>query len=262
MFFVAAKLFAFLLIPSNIVPLLMIIGALLILSKRQSVGRVLLGIGLCLAAAIAWSPLAFWLLIPLENRHPAPQIQSPVTGIILLGGGVDIALQPRESGPILTHAGGRLLTTVALAHRFPDAKILISGGSPELGRQDGRSEAVLTKAFLAQMGIDPDRMLTDSVSRDTYENAREAAKLLQPQPTDRWLLVTSAAHMPRAVGAFETMRFPVIPYPADYKTGSEESIGRLPDTAAQGWLYCDVAAHEWLGLLAYRLSGRTSSFLP
>lgn len=262
MFFIAAKLLAFLLTPSNVVPLMMIIGALLTLWKRRSLGRALICIGLCLAVAIAWTPLAFWLLMPLESRHPAPQIQSPVTGIILLGGGVDIAFQPRESGPILTHAAGRLLTTVALAHRFPEARILISGGSPELNRQDDRSEAALTKEFLAQMGINPDRMLTDSISRDTYENASEAAKLLQPKPTDQWLLVTSAAHMPRAVGAFDAMHFPVIPYPADYKTGAEESIARLPDTAAQGWLYCDVATHEWLGLLAYRLSGRISAFLP
>ena len=262
MFFVAAKLLAFLLTPSNVVPLVMIIGALVTLSKHRSLGRILLCIGLCLAAAIAWSPLAFWLLAPLENRHPVPQRLQSATGIILLGGGVDIGVQPRESGPILTHAGGRLLTTVALAHRFPEAKILISGGSPELNRQDDRSEAALTKAFLAQMGIDPDRMLTDSISRDTYENAGEAAKLLQPKPTDQWLLVTSAAHMPRAIGAFEAMRFPVIPYPADYKTGVDGIICRLPDTAAQGWLYCDIATHEWLGLMAYRLSGRISAFLP
>lgn len=262
MFFVAAKLLDFLLTPSNVVPLMMIIGALLTLLKRRSLGRALLCIGLCLAAAIVWSPLAFWLLMPLENRYPVPQVLSPVTGIILLGGGVDIAVQPRESGPILTHAAGRLLTTVALAHRFPEAKILISGGSPELNREDDRSEAASTKAFLAQMGIDPDRMLTDSISRDTYENAREAARLLRPQPADQWLLVTSAAHMPRAVGAFDAMRFPVVPYPADYKTGPEGSISRLPDTAAQGWLYCDIASHEWLGLMAYRLSGRISAFLP
>ncbi|MDY0882779.1 YdcF family protein [Dongia soli] len=262
MFFIAAKLLAFLLTPSDVVPLLVIIGALLMLSKRQLSGRILLSIGLCLMAAIAWSPLAFWLLMPLESRHPAPSIRPPVTGIILLGGAVDIAFQPRESGPLLTHAGGRLLTTVALAHRFPAAKILISGGSPELNGREARSEAVLTKAFLAQMGIDPDRMLTDSASRDTYENAQEAAKLLQPKPTDQWLLVTSAVHMPRALGAFSAMNFPVIPYPADYKTGADASLARLPDTAAQGWLYCDVATHEWLGLLAYRLSGRTSVFLP
>jgi hypothetical protein len=68
--------------------------------------------------------------------------------------------------------------------------------------------------------------------------------------------------MPRAVGSFEAAQFAVIPYPADYKTDQESSLTRLPESAAQGWYYLDIAAHEWLGLIAYRLSGRISALLP
>jgi uncharacterized SAM-binding protein YcdF (DUF218 family) len=82
-----------------------------------------------------------------------------------------------------------------------------------------------------------------------------------PQPGQRWLLVTSASHMPRAVGVFRQIGWPVIAYPVDYRTAGGASIGTLPNVSRR-WLEFDDAIRAWIGLIAYWLAGRIASPFP
>ncbi len=100
-------------------------------------------------------------------------------------------------------------------------------------------------------------------SLSTAQNAAFTRDLLMPQPGQRWLLVTSASHMPRAVGSFRRAGFPVIPYPVGYTTsGLPDDYWTIRFDASTSLVRADVALHEWLGLIAYWLTGRTDALLP
>ena len=83
-----------------------------------------------------------------------------------------------------------------------------------------------------------------------------------PRPDERWLLVTSAWHMPRAVGVFRQAGFPVTAYPVDFRTGGRANVLRPFATLSEGLRRLDVAAKEWAGLVGYRLTGRTGELFP
>ena len=83
------------------------------------------------------------------------------------------------------------------------------------------AEAAATRGCSSRDGLDARRILVETRSRNTYENAVYSKELAQPQPGQIWLLVTSANHMPRAVGCFRAVGFDVIPYPVDYDTGPD-----------------------------------------
>lgn len=260
MFFRCAKSLQFFLRPSNAILLVMVAASLLLLLGFFAGGSLVLLIAVLLAAATAWTPLPYWLLRPLESLHPVfdPRqldLAQRIRGIILLGGGVNASRGDKPNGPIFTNAGSRLFVALELAQLFPEAEILLSAGVPDLLAGKNYSEAGLTRDLLVRLGIAPARIVLEERSRDTFENAREFGKLFAG-PDDRWLLVTSAAHMPRAMASFGQRAAQLIPCCADYKTQGPADDDRFFGSAAHGWLCADIAAHEWLGLLAYRVCGR------
>jgi uncharacterized SAM-binding protein YcdF (DUF218 family) len=260
MFFHSAKLLHFFLRPSNVWLLALLLAVLSMVVGLLGLGGILLAIVLVGGVLIAWTPLPYWLLRPLEETHPSfdPRQMTPavpVRGIILLGGGINTSRGDKPNGPIFTSAGSRVITTLELARFFPTATILLSGGAPYQRGQDEHSEASLTRDLLTRLGISADRILLEEKSRDTFENAQESEKLLTQQE-GKWLLVTSAAHMPRALASFGSLATRLIPCCADYKTQGTLDGDRFFGSAAHGWLCCDIAIHEWMGMIAYRLSGR------
>ena len=261
MFFHSAKLLHFFLRPSNTWLLIFAIGGLAYITGLHGLGCLLLAVALIAGLLVGWTPLPYWLLRPLEQAHPSIDSRRmadtiSVRGIILLGGGINAKRGDKPNGPIFTSAGSRIVTTLELAQAFPNAKILLSGGAPfQRGRRDEHSEASLTRDLLMRLGVSAERLLLEEKSRDTFENARESERVLMQQD-GHWLLVTSAAHMPRALAAFGPVATRLIPCCADYKTQGRSDNNRFWGSAAHGWLCCDIAAYEWLGLIAYRLSGR------
>jgi len=85
---------------------------------------------------------------------------------------------------------------------------------------------------------------------------------VRPAAGERWLLVTSAFHMPRAIGCFRAVGFDVIPWPVDYRTSGPGDAWRLFPRASEGLRRVDLAAKEWAGLLAYYVTGRSTALLP
>lgn len=200
---------------------------------------------------------------PLEDRFPRPPADMPEpTGIIVLGGVIGYPSVPR--GAIaLTQDGERLTETAALARRYPNAMVVFSGGNPADGTEESSTEAFVAKKFLMDLGVDGSRITLERRSLSTAENAAFTRELLMPQPDQRWVLVTSASHMPRAVGSFRRARFPVIPYPVGYTTsGLPDDYWAIRLQVSTNLVRADVAFHEWLGLIAYWLTGRTDALLP
>ena len=154
----------------------------------------------------------------------------------------------------------RVTVFVELAKRYPDAKLVFTGGSGLLLDQIHR-EADYTAVLLENLGVPPSRVMYERESRNTYENARNTVVLAQPQPGEVWLLVTSAFHMPRAVGAFRHAGWPVTAYPVNYITGPSDSW-RPGFNFASGLGQTSAAVREWTGLLIYRWTGRTDALFP
>ncbi len=259
MLFVFSKLLWILIDPANLLALLLALGVLLLLisGRRRGFGLIL-GVTLAFVAAI---PLPFgeWLIAPLEARFPKPVLPAHVDGIILLGGAVDTAVSEAHGEVALNDAAERITTTLALARHYPEAPVLISGGNSEI-IQRAFTEADATAQLLVDDGLDRRRLLLEKRSRNTYDNAVYSKELAQPKPGQLWLLVTSAAHMPRAIGCFRQVGWEVLPYPVDYHTARSLVLGGF--ALGGNLVLTGLAAHEWVGLVAYRLLGRIGSFFP
>lgn len=263
MFFIVSKLVEQFLIPSNLLLLIGIFGVLLLILRRRRAGIFLSTASILLLAASGWSPVGALALAPLENRYPVPELTTPPTGIIMLGGAVDIHLSADRDTTALNDAGERLTETAALAQRFPSARIFFSGGMGHLSHDTQEpSESAVARGLFLKIGIPGERISMEEKSRTTCENAVESAKALAPKPGETWLLVTSAWHMPRAVACFRSSGFPVVPYPVDFRTRHRQSWRLVTKSAADGLEDFDIAVHEWIGLIAYRLAGKTTELLP
>jgi uncharacterized SAM-binding protein YcdF (DUF218 family) len=256
--FVFGKLVHFLIHPLSLVLILVGLGLLFRALRWRRVGGALLWTAAGFTAVVSLTPLPTVLAAGLENRiEAAPYDLDAVAGVIVLGGATgDGELVERHGTYMLTDAAERLTTLVALRRRRPDLPVLVSGGSGRLFPGETR-EAEITRLFLADMGIDPASVEFETRSRNTHENAVYSAEMLAGRPGP-WLLVTSAAHMPRALGCFRKAGFVVVPLPVDYR------IGRSPWAIqpSDRFFELDFALSEIVGLIGYRLLGRTDALFP
>jgi uncharacterized SAM-binding protein YcdF (DUF218 family) len=263
MFFVASKIFEFIGSPSHFWLFATALGVALCYSRFARWGRRLATAGVALLLTMAFGPVGHFLTVPLETRFPAPPNDlAPPDGIIVLGGTVDAILSGRLGKVILNDSAERLTTPIELVRRFPHARLVFTGGSAVLLGSSPYTEAETVKRFWRDMGIDRENFIYEARSRNTYENAVFTRDLVKPKPGERWLLVTSAMHMPRSVGIFRQAGFPVIPLPVDYRTNGELGRWDVPKHASEAFQLVDSAAHEWLGLVVYRLTGMSDAFFP
>jgi uncharacterized SAM-binding protein YcdF (DUF218 family) len=248
MFFWTSKIFWALAQPSNLLLLVLAAGALALLLGRRRLASWLLYPAVLAFLLVGVFPVGEWLILPLENRFPPPaEPPDKVAGIIVLGGAVDLDVT-RARGVVAFHGEAeRDITLVELARRYPDAVLIYTGSS-------------YWPPFLRQHGL-ANRVVFEDRARNTYENAVLSKQLAAPAPGERWLLVTSAAHMPRSVGVFRKVGWPVTPYPVDYDTTGNIEMLVTPDAAGR-WNKFDHAVKAWTGLLAYWLIGRSSAPFP
>lgn len=262
MFFLLSKVVGFIALPSNAIALLCGFGLCLMLSRWRRAGVGLLTAGIAALLIFGYSPLSNVLLLTLSERFPAWQHDGrDPDGIIVLGGAVD-ADTSIVRGIIETNASAeRVIAALELARRFPKARIIYSGGAGNL-ITGLRAEAPVIGRLFEQFGISRERIVLETRSRTTDENARFTRELVAPEPGERWLLVTSAYHMPRSVGVFRKAGFDVEPYPVDWRTAGWIDTWMPFDKLSAGLARADTAAHEWVGLLVYRMTGRIDAFFP
>jgi uncharacterized SAM-binding protein YcdF (DUF218 family) len=205
-------------------------------------------------------PVQQWVALPLENRFPRPLAPEHVDGVMVLGGALEMFISAERGIPSLNVAAARMTELVALARRYPNAKVVFSGGYSSL-IGGGLAEADIARQLVEQLGLPPGRVLYESEAKDTYDNAVFSKALAKPQPGETWLLVTSAVHMPRSVAIFRKVGWPVIPWPVAYETPLSVEVAAL-DPLADKDRALEDAGHEWAGLLVYWLEGRTDTLLP
>jgi uncharacterized SAM-binding protein YcdF (DUF218 family) len=261
MTFYLSKLFWIVAKPGNFILLIAFFGLLLQFSRRRAFGRALVVLCVLAFGVVAVLPIDSWLVQPLENRFPTRSDAPPrVDGIIVLGGAVDPFLTADHAQPSVNNQAERMTEFVALARRFPDARLVFTGGVGAI-RAGSLTEADVARQLFEQLGLPPARVAFEQLSRDTLENAVYTKALMRPQPDETWILVTSGFHMPRSVGVFRKHGWPVVPWPVDFRAGGREARSLEPNLGArlQG---LDIAMHEWIGLVAYYWLGRTDALFP
>ncbi len=260
MFFTLSKLFWIAASPANALIGLALAGVALGWTRWWRAGRMLTGGALLTLLACGILPVAAALVRPIEDRFPTYRDDGrPIDGIVILGGAVGLT----RGEVSLTKQGARMTEAVALARRHPQARIVFTGGSGELLPDDDTTEADGAKRLFAGLGLAPERLVFEDRSRNTRENALFTSALVVPKPGERWLLVTSAFHMPRAMGCFRAVGWEPIAYPVDFLTeGDSRDYTRVSRATAGGLALLDLVAKEWIGLIAYRLAGYTPELLP
>ncbi|MFQ5773139.1 MAG: YdcF family protein [Kiloniellaceae bacterium] len=264
MLFVLSKVFWTVFNPGTLLVVFTVCGALALLAPWRRVrgaGRAVLALALLAMLAIAILPLGTWLLAPLEDRFPSPdRLPAQVDGIIVLGGALDLRRSAARNAAELNEHADRMTAFAALARRYPDARLVFAGGSGLLTDQEHR-ESDFALGLLAALGIGPQRLAFERESRNTHENALYSKEMVRPQAGEAWLLVTSAFHMPRAVGAFRRVGWDVTPYPVDFLTGGRAEAD-LGFEFTRSLALVTLGLHEWIGLIVYRVLGWSDRVFP
>ena len=216
---------------------------------------------------VGLSPLGNALILPLEDRFPRADLDAPPapTGFIVLGGAEDRLVGQARKAPTLNEAGERMLEAVALSRKFPDAKIAFTGGDAGIFYKSD-TEAEGAAALLVSMGVAPERLILESKSRDTYENAEFLkAELERLGILDQETLGADHLGLPHAP------RHGRVP---QSRSRSRSLAGRLPDAGARR---SHAAVRQSVGrlaprrhrchanglvLLSYWLTGRTDALFP
>ena len=262
MFFYLSKILWFLIQPINLAIFLLAIGVgSRLMGFRGPMAPLAIAAFLILALC-SWTSVGALLLNPLEERFARPaEMPAGIDGIVVLGGGLEGAVNLARGGYELNSGGDRFVETAILGLRYPDARIVVTGGSGAMVLH-GEGDADTAPRLLGALGIAPERLILENESRNTHENAIFTRRLVTPGPDETWLLVTSAFHMPRSVALFRKAGFPVVPWPVDYRTSGKEGFSFFADNPVDSMQATTMAVREWIGLLAYWLTGRIDSPFP
>ncbi|MBN9562430.1 MAG: YdcF family protein [Alphaproteobacteria bacterium] len=261
MIFLLSKFAGVLLRPSTLLLLCCVVGLALSWRGRSRLGRGLLLAGVGGFVLVLLLPIDQWALLPLEDRFP--QIANPpahVDGIIVLGGAVEPDITADRGIPSLNGNAERMTEGVTLARRYPNAKLVFTGGRGAV-ISGSLMEADVARMLFTDLGVAPDRLVMERRSRTTWENAVFTKELVHPKPGETWILVTSADHVARGVGAFRAVGWDVIGWPVGYKSGHSLLLW-LPSSLGGSLSQLDEAVHEWVGLVAYWAMGRSSALFP
>jgi len=262
MFFTLSKIVWFFAEPLNFSILLIGATFFALLFAWRRLATVAVACAFLILGLGAWTSLGALMMHPLEDRFQRPaSLPEKIDGIVVLGGGLEGGVNLVRGGYEMNSSGDRFVEAAVLAARHPEAKVVVTGGSGNL-ILEGEGDGVTSPRLLTALGIAPDRLIMESQSRNTYENAVFTKRLVNPKPGESWVLITSAFHMPRSMGIFRKVGFNVVPWPSDYRTSGKEGIGLTHDNPQDSLQNVSIALREWVGLVAYRLTGRTGELLP
>jgi uncharacterized SAM-binding protein YcdF (DUF218 family) len=256
-FFIASKLVWALIKPETWLVIGLGLTALLLVAGRPRGARRAAVPTFLAALVITIIPIGDLLLRPLETRYPVNPPLEQVDGILVLGGGEDAHGTARWNQVQLNEGAERYTVALALARRFPTARLVVSGGSGalrDLGQQGGK-EVIVAQMFFVEQGLSRERLLLEPHARNTAENARLSMAMANPASDETWVLVTSAFHMPRAMRSFEAAGWTgLVPFPVDFRSrGLRDGIGW---ELARNLDRLNGALREYVGLLTYMWTGR------
>lgn len=244
--------------PGNLMVIGTVVVALLMLLRHQRAATLTVILIAGLEVLLVTVPVGSLLVQRLEQRFAMPDLPPTIDGIVVLGGSELPTITYDRGAPSFNDGSERLISFMELARRYPAARLIFSGGSTSFATPE-LADSVTARMLFQQLGFDIGRVEWEERSRNTFEGIRNSLGIARPKPGETWLLITSARHMPRAMGVAEHLGFSLIAYPVDYQTTRKlDAPGQF--SAALGVL--ELAVREWGSLLLYRLAGRTDCLLP
>lgn len=265
-FFWLSKIFWMIAAPGNLLLLWLAIGALLAAfagHKQQRLGRVMVGAAVIAGLATMCIPFGYWGLAMLEERIPQPKtLPQDVAGIIVLGGSESEHVAAVR-GTLYTNFAtmNRLLIFKQLADRYPQATLLYSGGTSRPGTAGPMRQADIARSALEVMLGTQRAVLFERESRTTFENAVYSGQIVGDKRKQPWILVTSAWHMPRALGTFRQQGWNVTPMPVDYMTeGAFKPLFHLD--LMRNITALTILLRELCGMVGYYVGGKTDALIP
>jgi uncharacterized SAM-binding protein YcdF (DUF218 family) len=247
--------------PSSIVFALLLFGFLLLLFRVNAFGRRIIGLALFLAVLPAFLPLEELLGRRLESAYSVPNpLPEQIDGILVLGGTVDWQVSEARGQMSLNQGGERMMVVSGLAERYPNARLVFTGLYKEVVPNDF-ANSVTSNGFLSGSAFQNRSIIFIGQARSTYEEALLSIQTLQPRVGERWMLVTSAYHMPRAMATFQAQGWLMIPYPVDFRTTGKLTFN--PSINVFGKLVeLDDFSREWGALFIYQRLGRIERMFP
>jgi len=261
LFFFVSKLIWLVISPDSLLLILILSALIFLFIGKQKIAKSLLVVTSGLLVVIAFFPIGEWLLYPLESHFQTnPILPKKIDGVIVLSGAETPKLSNIWEQVEVGDAVERDLTFLTFARKYPKAKLVFTGGTGSLNHQEYKAADVAGQLF-EQQGLDVSKILFERESRNTYENVIFSKKLVKPILNENWVLITTGWHMPRSVGIFCKADWPVIPYPVDHQT-NKDNLFRIDFNLLNNMTGLKTALKEWVGLFAYYLTGKTTSFLP
>jgi uncharacterized SAM-binding protein YcdF (DUF218 family) len=253
-----AKFLTQLAYPLSLCLLLVPLGMLLRRGRWRRTGATLITFGL--GWLLLWSlPMpSFWLRVGLERENPprAATDYPASAAIIVLGGGIEVPQPGWRDDPDLSGAADRVWFGARLYRAGKAPLVVLSGGT--LDQSPGaQSEASAMATFIEDLGVPASALLLEDQSRTTSENAINTIALLHERGINEAFLVTSAMHMPRALGVFRKLGLNVIAAPTDFEAVPPLGpwlLRWMPDSQALDG--SSRALKEYAGLLVYQLRGQ------
>lgn len=262
MYFTLSKIFWLIFAPANLIILTLALGGWLILMRRKLAGAILFLFGFVTLIIGTVSSLPDRALETLELRFPRCDVDhANPDGVVVLGGAINIIQTSLWDRLTLGDAGSRVVMMADLARRYPNAKIVFTGGYGALFGKPLSEADILTK-HMSVFGIEPSRIIFESKSRNTIENALFTKDLVDPKPNEKWLLVTSGFHMPRAYGMFRKIGFPVDACVSDYMSTPGYEDGDFSFDVAGRLGLLNRVTREYIGLIAARIYDYTDELVP
>lgn len=260
MFFTLSKIFWALVQPLNALCLLALAG-LLIRLKWKVVGQRIMNTALILILILGILPIGPVMMVWLERQYPAPKtLPAQIDGIIVLGGAFESYLTQTHGQIVSNDQVDRMFCFIDLAQKYPNAKLVFSGGAGDIMNPQAM-EGNDARAFFKLTGLNRE-ILYEEKSRNTYENALYSKELVNPKTGESWVVTTSAFHMPRTMGIFTKLGWPVIPYACDPKTdGTYDLARRIPGVNGY-YSMMNTALKEFIGATVYYLTGKSAFILP
>ena len=261
LFFYSSKFLWNIISPDSLFALLLAVTVGMFYFDYHVLARRLLTFLFAAVVFLSLFPVGNWMLYPLETQFKHnPELPGQIDGIIVLGGSIEPETSRAWRQLELNYSAERLTSFVELARRYPEAKLVFTGGNASINR-DKPTEAGILKLHWHQLGLDPKRVQFEIQAKNTAENAYYTKQLVKPSPNSKWLLITTAFHMPRSIGVFCQNSWSLIPYPVDHQI-NPDNLFEINFNLLGHAGHLKQAIHEWLGLVAYYLTGKIPDLLP
>ena len=257
MTFYLSKLLWMLFNPFNLIILLFFSSLIFSFLRLKIISRIFYIFAIFLFFVTGFLPTGSYLNYLLEKKYHSFDMYSlNIDGILVLSGATDPKLSEEYNQVILNESAERLTQTVFLLNKYPNAKIVFSGGSSLIEFSD-LNHSNIAKKFFENMNVNSTNIYYETKSRNTFENILLSKKIAKPDKNESWLIVTSAFHMHRALAIAKHLDWNFIPYPTDFRQ-SKKFKWKISFNILSNLNDFEKSSHEWIGLISYYLLGRSS----